>query len=69
MKKLLIEQSGEKGIGGIDIIGPAPAFIHKLRGKNRWQLVLRGTDLSAFLKPVELSRGWTVDIDPMGMIQ
>jgi primosomal protein N' (replication factor Y) (superfamily II helicase) len=69
MKKLLLEQAAAKGIGGIDIIGPAPAFIHKLRGKNRWQLVLRGSGLSGFLAPVDFIRGWSVDIDPVGMIQ
>jgi primosomal protein N' (replication factor Y) len=69
IKTLLVEQARAKGIGGLDIIGPAPAFIHKLRGKYRWQLILRGQDLSAFLAPVAFNRGWMVDIDPMGLIQ
>jgi primosomal protein N' (replication factor Y) (superfamily II helicase) len=68
-RNLLLEQAREKGVGGVDIIGPAPAFIHKLRGKYRWQLVLRGQDLSAFLAPLSFNRGWMVDIDPMGLIQ
>lgn len=69
MKRELIAQCEARGIGGIEIIGPAPAFIRKLRGRCRWQLILRGTDLSAFLAPVELGRGWTADIDPMTLIQ
>ncbi len=69
MKQTLMELSKEKGVGGIDIIGPAPAFIHRRRGRYRWQMVLRGTDLSAFLAPVILPRGWMADIDPVGLIQ
>jgi primosomal protein N' (replication factor Y) len=69
MKKRLIGESAARGIGGIDIIGPAPAFIRRLRGRYRWQLVLRGSDLSAFLSPLALPRGWTVDIDPVSLVQ
>jgi primosomal protein N' (replication factor Y) len=69
MKKMLIEESDARGIGDIGIIGPAPAFIHRLRGRFRWQLILRGAELSAFLSPLSFPHGWTIDIDPMGLIQ
>jgi primosomal protein N' (replication factor Y) len=69
MKLTLYEESRARGIGGIDIIGPAPAFIHRLRGRYRWQLVLRGQNLSAFLTPLSFAQGWTVDIDPVSLIQ
>jgi primosomal protein N' (replication factor Y) (superfamily II helicase) len=69
MKKRLIEESAARGVGGIDIIGPAPTFIRRLRGRYRWQLVLRGSGLSAFLSPLALPHGWTVDIDPMSLVQ
>jgi primosomal protein N' (replication factor Y) len=69
MEKMLIEESDARGIGDIDIIGPAPAFIHRLRGRFRWQLILRGAELSAFLSPLSFTHGWTIDIDPMGLIQ
>jgi primosomal protein N' (replication factor Y) len=68
MKKMLIEERDARGIGGIDIIGPAPAFIHRLRGRFRWQLILRGSALSAFLSPLSLAHGWTIDIDPIGLV-
>jgi primosomal protein N' (replication factor Y) len=68
MKRFLEQEIAAKGISGIEIIGPAPAFIHRLRGRFRWQLVLRGTELSAFLSPLPLPPGWTVDIDPMGLV-
>ncbi|MBN1176535.1 MAG: primosomal protein N' [Dehalococcoidales bacterium] len=69
MKKVLIEESRTRGVAGIDIIGPAPAYIHRLRGRYRWQLILRGSGLSAFLSPVDFPRGWTADIDPMTLVQ
>jgi primosomal protein N' (replication factor Y) len=69
MQKTLIEESNTRGIGGISIIGPAPAFIHRLRGRYRWQLIIRGQNLSEFLTPLDFGHGWTVDIDPIGLIQ
>ncbi len=69
MKDILTKEGQVRGIGGISIIGPAPAFIHRLRGRFRWQLVLRGQNLSAFLSPISFAQGWTVDIDPVSLIQ
>ena len=67
MKRLLIQEMDAQGIA-LELIGPAPAFIRRLRGRFRWQLILRGSDLSAFLSPITLPQGWTVDIDPLGLV-
>jgi len=67
MKHLLIEKRDSKGIADLSLIGPAPAFIHRLRGRYRWQLILRGSELSTFLSPIPIPQGWTIDIDPMGL--
>lgn len=67
MKRLITEEIDSKGIADLSVIGPAPAFIHRLRGRFRWQLILRGTELSDFLSPIPLPQGWTVDIDPVGL--
>jgi primosomal protein N' (replication factor Y) len=69
MKQVLNEEMKTRGVGGIDIVGPAPAFIHRLRGRFRWHLILRGNSLAPFLAPVDFPRGWSVDIDPLGMLQ
>jgi len=68
IKRLLIEERDSKGIAALSLIGPAPAFIHRLRGRFRWQLVLRGSELPAFLSQIPIPQGWTVDIDPVGLI-
>ncbi len=67
MKRSLSQKIDSEGIADIEIIGPAPAFIHRLRGRFRWQLILRGSELSEFLSPVPLPQGWVVDIDPVGL--
>ena len=50
-----------------DLVGPAPAFLERLRGRYRWQIIVRGPDpLDALraLPPDALSPGWAVDVDP-----
>jgi len=67
MRRLIIGERDARGIADLSLIGPAPAFIHRLRGRFRWQLILRGSNLSDFLSSIDIPRGWTVDIDPVGL--
>lgn len=67
MKKLLNDEIYRKGIEDLSLLGPAPAFIYRLRGRFRWQLILRGADPSAFLAEIPVSSGWSIDIDPVGI--
>jgi primosomal protein N' (replication factor Y) len=67
IKKLLLEEIDVKGIAGLVIIGPAPAFFHRLRGRSRWQLIIRAQEPSSFLSEIPFPRGWTIDIDPVGL--
>ncbi|MFC1970965.1 primosomal protein N' [Chloroflexota bacterium] len=69
MKKLLMEERDARGIGGVSVLGPAPAYIHRRRGRFRWQLVLRGSGLDAFLSLIPFPHGWTLDIDPVSLVQ
>ncbi|MEE9399758.1 MAG: primosomal protein N', partial [Dehalococcoidales bacterium] len=68
MRDWLIAEKDAKGIADLGIIGPAPAFIHRLRGRFRWQIILRGSELSAFLSPIPFPQGWTIDIDPVSLV-
>jgi len=68
LKRYLIEERDSRGIADLSLIGPAPAFIHRLRGRFRWQLILRGSELSAFLWEIPIPQGWTIDIDPVGLV-
>ena len=57
-----------RGLPAIHIIGPAPAFHAKLRGRWRWSIIVRATDPAELLKVVELPRGWHVDVDPIALV-
>ncbi|MBI4286204.1 MAG: primosomal protein N', partial [Chloroflexi bacterium] len=67
MKRLLHTERDARGLT-LDILGPAPAFVHRLRGKFRWQLILRGTAPAALLAHTPVPQGWSVDIDPASMV-
>lgn len=56
------------GIDGVEVIGPAPAFRHKIRGRYRWQIVLRGHHLSSFIPRLTLQSKWVVDVDPVSTL-
>ncbi len=61
-------ESQAQGIAGLNFIGPAPAFIHRLRGSYRWQIIICGPNPSLLLAVVTLPRGWSLDIDPVGLM-
>lgn len=55
------------GIADTDLVGPAPAFLERLRRRYRWQLILRSPDPRPLLRALhqeELPFGWSVDVDP-----
>jgi primosomal protein N' (replication factor Y) len=64
---LILEEVVRKGMADTTIIGPVPAFAFRARGKYRWQLFLRGPDSSCILDELALPRGWTIDVDPVGI--
>jgi len=52
-------------VDGVQLQGPSPAFIHRLRGEYRWQLTLRGERLERVRTLVPRGRGWSHDVDPV----
>lgn len=68
VKRLLFAEAERRGIPGFRLIGPAPAFVPRIRGHYQWQIILCGTDPSSFLSDITLPRGWVLDIDPLGMV-
>jgi primosomal protein N' (replication factor Y) len=52
-------------IQGVKLLGPSPAFIHRLRGDYRWQLTLKGQALERVRRLAPGGRGWSYDIDPI----
>lgn len=61
----------------VEILGPAPAPIEKLRGRYRWQILLKGREVSSLLELAGQARGLFlqsrssrlyIDVDPYHML-
>ncbi|MDD3995063.1 MAG: hypothetical protein PHT06_04555 [Dehalococcoidales bacterium] len=46
---------------------PSPAFIQRLRGRFRWQIILRGNNPHDLLSKIDIPRGWIIDVGPIGL--
>ena len=64
---LLKQQRDSWGYSDIDILGPVPAYLARLRGQYRWQIVLRGGDPRMLLDKVNVPLAWVVDVAPVGL--
>jgi primosomal protein N' (replication factor Y) len=53
------------GIEGIRVMGPSPAFIHRLRGEYRWQVTLKGDGLERARHLAPHGKDWSFDVDPV----
>jgi len=54
----------QQGLAETDLIGPAPAFFARLRGRSRWQILIRCADPLALVRTLAIPPGWSVEIDP-----
>ncbi|HSW58741.1 MAG TPA: primosomal protein N', partial [Dehalococcoidales bacterium] len=68
MRDLLTGERESRGLADISLIGPAPAFVPRLYGKYRWQLIVRAYNPADFLAGIDFPRGWGIDIDPVGLV-
>jgi len=67
MYQRLKERIDSEGLE-IDLIGPSPMFFRKARGRFRWQIIVRGLEPTRLLASLPLPQGWTMDVDPMGLL-
>jgi primosomal protein N' (replication factor Y) len=65
------------GLRTLVLIGPAPCFLSRLRGRWRWQIVIRApcpqipcqeTGISRLFRLVPPPPGWHLDLDPLDML-
>ncbi|MDZ4243707.1 MAG: primosomal protein N' [Candidatus Doudnabacteria bacterium] len=61
----------KKKVGGVEILGPVPAFISKLRGKYQFQVILKlepslSVDLYGYLR--DISADVDIDVDPESLL-
>jgi primosomal protein N' (replication factor Y) len=63
-----LEDTGAAPPGDIDVLGPAPCFVHKVRGRYRWQILIRATDVGPLLQNFHPGSGWAIDVDPVSVL-
>ncbi len=68
LAQVLRTELAQRGLAPTDLIGPAPPFFSRLRGRYRWQLLLRHSDPPALLRTVPIPSGWRVDVDPVDVL-
>ncbi len=64
----LQRRAREVGMEDFSLIGPAPAFFNKERGKFRWHLLFRAQDPAVLLAGVPLTPHWRIDVDPVEVL-
>jgi primosomal protein N' (replication factor Y) len=64
----LREVQAKEGIPNLDVLGPAPAFVPRVRGRWRWNIIVRGAEPALLIRGLPLARGWTVDVDPISVL-
>jgi len=52
----------------VELVGPAPMFFGRIRGRYRWQILVRGSDPSRLMAALPLPQGWVVNVDPMTLL-
>jgi primosomal protein N' (replication factor Y) len=59
----------DRGVA-IEVIGPAPAFVARIRGQHQWHVILKSSPegLDALLDGLPNSPGWSVDVDPVSLL-
>lgn len=68
MHRILLHKIKRLGLPETDLVGPAPCFLTRLRGRYRWQIVVCSKDPYALLSGVSLPLGWRVDVDPVSLL-
>jgi len=64
MVRALRTDVSQRGLPGVDVVGPAPPHVPKWHGRSRWQITVRSPDPAELLRDVALAEGWVLDIDP-----
>lgn len=67
MARALARHARMQGVE-MELLGPTPAFVAKIRSQYQWQVVMRTTEMEAMLDGLPHRPGWVVDIDPESML-
>jgi primosomal protein N' (replication factor Y) len=78
LARMLRRQASALGLGAETVLGPAPPPLERVRGRYRWQVLLRGSDVPALRRLARAARAWepnvrrarlrlAIDVDPYGI--
>lgn len=67
MQKALLHRRTQLG-AAIDVIGPAPAYVPRLRGRWRWRILLKGDEPASLVREFPLPQHWSIDVDPGSLV-
>jgi primosomal protein N' (replication factor Y) len=65
---VLEQERDSQGLANTVLFGPFPTFAQRVRGRFRWQIVIRSPDPLPLLSQVTIPRSWSIDIDPMSLV-
>jgi primosomal protein N' (replication factor Y) len=68
LHRLLGTRIAQKGLPALDLIGPTPAFFHRVRGEYRYQILVRGENPHPLVEDIAFPLGWRVDVDPVSVL-
>ena len=68
MSRLLVRERDSRGLPDTHILGPMPCFVPRVRGRYRWQILVRTPNPSGFLENIDVPERWVVDIDPLSLL-
>ncbi|MFC1516938.1 primosomal protein N' [Candidatus Margulisiibacteriota bacterium] len=57
-----------KELQDYNVLGPAPAPLHKLRNRYRWQMLIKGKDLPGSLLEPPAGLKIDIDVDPLNLL-
>jgi primosomal protein N' (replication factor Y) len=66
--RLLEQERDTQGLPNTTLIGPSPAFTQRVRGRYRYQIIIRSADPLPLLSRMNFPQGWSIDIDPVSLI-
>ena len=58
----------ETNLNDIEILGPAPGLPKKTRGKYRWHILVRGSNIHRLLSQHSSKSNCTIDVDPLHVL-
>jgi len=67
MSHFILKEKENKDLSDLNLIGPMPALPARIRGRYRWQLILRASKPAQVLSEITLPQGWVIDVDPVAL--